>query len=68
MEGVLVSAKKAGSTMTVTVVSDEHGQYRFPSSKLPPGQYALAHSGRGIRSGQPSTIEVGASGIPPPPI
>ena len=41
MEGVLVSAKKAGSTMTITVVSDERGQYRFPASKLPAGQYAL---------------------------
>ena len=41
MEGVLVSAKKAGSTITITVVSDEQGRYRFPSSKLPPGEYAL---------------------------
>ena len=30
MEGVLVSAKKDGSTSTVTVVSDEQGRYRFP--------------------------------------
>jgi hypothetical protein len=37
MEGVLVSAKKAGSTITITVVTDEQGRYRFPSSKLPPG-------------------------------
>ena len=41
MEGVLVSAKKAGSTMTITVVSDKQGRYRFPASKLEPGQYAL---------------------------
>src|SRR5204862_2719759 len=41
MEGVLVSAKKAGSTITVTVVSDEKGMYRFPASKLEPGKYAL---------------------------
>src|SRR5579864_4934310 len=41
MEGVLVSAKKGGSTITVTVVSDAQGRYRFPLSKLPPGQYAL---------------------------
>jgi hypothetical protein len=27
MEGVLVSAKRAGSTMTITVVSDSQGQY-----------------------------------------
>src|SRR5262245_61496776 len=41
MEGVLVSAKKAGSTITITVVTDEQGRYRFPSTKLQPGHYAL---------------------------
>jgi streptogramin lyase len=41
LEGVLVSARKVGSTMTVTVVTDEQGQYRFPRSKLEPGQYSL---------------------------
>src|SRR5215212_12203272 len=41
MEGVLVSAKKAGSTITVTVVTDNQGVYRFPRSRLEPGQYAI---------------------------
>jgi streptogramin lyase len=41
MEGVLVSAKKAGSTITVTVVSDKEGRYSFPSAKLDPGRYAI---------------------------
>jgi len=41
MEGVLVSARKAGSTQTITVVSDRQGRYRFPPRKLEPGQYAL---------------------------
>ena len=41
MEGVLVSAKKAGSTITVTVVSDKQGHYSFPASKLEPGKYSL---------------------------
>ena len=41
MEGVLVSAKKAGSTVTVTVVTDTQGRYRFPAAKLDPGQYTL---------------------------
>src|SRR6185369_16033125 len=41
MEGVLVSAKKTGSTITITVVSDSQGQYRFPASRLEPGQYVL---------------------------
>jgi streptogramin lyase len=41
MEGVLVSARKAGSTITITVVSDRDGRYRFPASRLEPGTYAL---------------------------
>src|SRR5262245_45460872 len=41
MEGVLVSAKKVGSTSTITVLSDHGGQYRFPSVRLEPGRYAL---------------------------
>src|SRR5262245_9271714 len=41
MEGVLVSAKRAGSTVTVTVVTDEKGRYAFPASRLSPGKYSL---------------------------
>ena len=41
MEGVLVSAKKAGSNITVTVVSDKSGRYTFPAGKLDAGQYTL---------------------------
>ena len=60
MEGVLIGAKKAGSTITVTVVSDEQGRYRFPSPKLPPGQYALRIRAVGYDLVSPSSIEVGA--------
>src|SRR5262245_11503516 len=42
MEGVMVSARKNGSTQTITVVSDREGRYRFPPAKLEPGPYALA--------------------------
>ena len=41
MEGVLVSAKKTGSPMTITVVTDRAGRYRFPQTRLEPGPYAL---------------------------
>lgn len=41
LEGVLVSAKKDGSTVTITVVSDKDGRYSFPAAKLEPGQYAM---------------------------
>jgi virginiamycin B lyase len=41
LEGVLVSAKKSGSSITITVVSDKDGHYGFPAAKLEPGQYSL---------------------------
>jgi virginiamycin B lyase len=42
MGGVLVSASKAGSTITTTVVTDEQGHYAFPAARLSPGKYDLA--------------------------
>jgi virginiamycin B lyase len=42
MEGVLVSAKRAGSTITITVASNAQGQYSFPRDRLEPGTYSLA--------------------------
>ena len=41
MGGVVVSAKKAGSALTISVVSDDQGRFSFPSSKLGSGSYAL---------------------------
>ncbi|HET7134211.1 MAG TPA: carboxypeptidase regulatory-like domain-containing protein [Gammaproteobacteria bacterium] len=42
MEGVLVSAKREGSSKTVTVVSRADGRYAFPSDRLEPGRYAVS--------------------------
>src|SRR5579862_4533224 len=42
MEGVLVSAKPVGGTITTTVVSDKQGNYSFPARKLKPGAYKLS--------------------------
>jgi virginiamycin B lyase len=41
LEGVLVTAKKAGSTIAYTVVTDASGHYSFPSAKIESGDYAL---------------------------
>jgi streptogramin lyase len=41
MEGVLVSARRAGSTIATTVASDREGRYRFPRARLEPGNYTL---------------------------
>ena len=42
MEGVLVSAKRAGGTITVTVVSNKEGRYAFPAGRLSAGEYGLS--------------------------
>ena len=36
MEGVLVSAQRAGSSITITVVSGANGRYGFPRNRLEP--------------------------------
>ncbi len=41
MEGVVVSARKDGSTITVSVVSDNKGHFSFPAARLEPGHYTL---------------------------
>jgi virginiamycin B lyase len=41
MEGVLVTAKKAGATIAYTVVSDAQGRYSFPAGKIDGGDYTL---------------------------
>jgi virginiamycin B lyase len=41
MEGVVVSAKRAGSTVTVSVVTDQQGRYRFPRERMESGEYSL---------------------------
>ena len=41
MEGVVVSAKKDGSTITVSVITDAQGKFAFPADRLEPGHYTL---------------------------
>ena len=44
MEGVVVSAKKTGSTVMVSVISDAKGHYSFPANRLEPGEYAVVEN------------------------
>jgi streptogramin lyase len=60
LEGVLVSAKRAGSTITITVVSDAQGRYSFPSAKLEPGQYALTIRAVGYELETSGAVDVAA--------
>jgi len=60
MEGVIVSAKRAGSTIAVSVVSDRSGRYGFPAERLEPGRYALAIRAAGYILDGPASVEIGA--------
>jgi len=41
MEGVVVSAKKDGSTISISVVTNAAGRFAFPAGRLDPGHYTL---------------------------
>jgi streptogramin lyase len=58
MEGVLVSARKAGSAITFTVVSDESGRFSFPPGKLAPGRHALAIRAVGYELSGPPEVNL----------
>src|SRR5262245_24071215 len=60
MEGVLVKAKKEGSTITVTVVTDEKGNYSFPADRLSPGKYTISIRAAGYTLTGPKATEVTA--------
>jgi len=60
MEGVLISAKRAGATVTITVVSDKEGRYAFPAAKLEPGRYSIRIRAVGYDLEGPGAVDVTA--------
>jgi virginiamycin B lyase len=60
MEGVLVSAKKDGSTVTTTVVSNAKGEFSFPADRLAPGHYTIAIRAAGYNLAGPKQVDVAA--------
>jgi streptogramin lyase len=60
MEGVLISAHRSDSTVTVTVVSDRHGAYHFPAGTLPQGRYALSIRAVGYELDGPKSAAIAA--------
>jgi virginiamycin B lyase len=68
MEGVIVSAKKDGSTITVSVLSNAQGRYSFPAARLEPGRYSLqiravgydleGPKGAEVKAGEPTTADL----------
>jgi virginiamycin B lyase len=60
MEGVVVSAKKEGSPITVSVVTDAKGQYSFPADRLDAGHYAITIRAAGYNLDGPKAVDVSA--------
>jgi streptogramin lyase len=60
MEGVVVSAKKDGSTITVSVVTDANGRFSFPAALLVPGKYTLKARAVGYDLNGTMTADVAA--------
>ena len=62
IEGVLVSAKKQSSTITVSVVTDAKGQYSFPADRLATGHYAIAIRAVGYNLDGPTAVDIAGVG------
>jgi streptogramin lyase len=60
MEGVLVSAKKDGSTITTTVVTDDKGKFSFPADRLEPGHYTISIRASGYDLESPKAVDITA--------
>jgi virginiamycin B lyase len=62
MEGVIVSASRAGVAQTISVITDKDGRYLFPAGRLEPGHYELAIRAAGYDLGGPKSVELAAGG------
>ena len=60
MEGVIVSAKKDGSNITVSVITNAQGRYSFPAARLAPGRYGLQIRAVGYDLEGPKNADVAA--------
>ena len=60
MEGVLVTARRPGSIVQVSVTTDAEGRYRFPGDRLDPGEYTLSIRAVGYDMAAPAKASVSA--------
>lgn len=60
MEGVVVSARRAGAHFYVSVTSDAKGRYAFPRTHLEPGTYAVTIRATGYDLTDPGPVMVAA--------
>ena len=56
LEGVVVTARRAGSTIAVSVISDAQGRYTFPQNRLAPGEYDLRIRATGYELAAPTKV------------
>lgn len=61
MEGVVVIARRPGSPISVAVITDGQGRYRFPASHLPAGAYGLQIRATGYDLSAPEMVVVKAA-------
>jgi virginiamycin B lyase len=60
MEGVVVTAHKDGSIVSISVTTDAEGNYAFPENRLEPGHYTLAARAVGYDLGAPAATDLAA--------
>jgi virginiamycin B lyase len=60
MEGVVVTAHKDGSIVSVSVTTDAQGRYVFPENRLEPGHYGIAIRAVGYDLSAPAAGDVAA--------
>src|SRR5882762_6372701 len=58
MEGVVVTARRPGSIVEVSVTTDAEGRYSFPRNRLESGEYALSIRAVGYDIGSPAKATV----------
>jgi virginiamycin B lyase len=58
MEGVVVTAHKDGSIVSVSVTTDAKGHYAFPENRLEPGHYTLAIRAVGYDLTAPAATDI----------
>jgi virginiamycin B lyase len=58
MEGVIITAKKDGSTIAYSVATNKSGWYAFPSDTVTPGHYAVKLRATGYDLDGPGQVDV----------
>jgi virginiamycin B lyase len=60
MEGVVVTAKRDGATISTSVITDAKGHFAFPASRLQPGHYTIKIRAVGYNLDGPGEADIAA--------